>query len=131
MHGRRNRLLAIGLIVALISMAGGAYFRSANRRILITQPNNAAQVVGTPLESSTVANDMKAPAFATQPDNSVVGVTYQYNAQGQVQTIIYPGGTTYTYQYNSQGDKIREIDGKTGKVWTYVYDQNHTSPPGA
>ncbi len=57
-------------------------------------------------------------------ENSGGEPAYLYNAQGQLQSITYPDGSTYAYLYNAQGDKIRETNRK-GRVWSYVYDQNH------
>ncbi len=49
---------------------------------------------------------------------------YDYNAQGELQRILYPDGSVYTYQYNAQATKSARPPA-TGKTWSYLYDQNH------
>lgn len=69
----------------------------------------------------------KAPALPTETVSSNENLapphgipSYQYNAQGQVQLITYPDGSTYTYRYDASGNKISETNG-AGKTWTYIY----------
>ncbi len=56
--------------------------------------------------------------------DSAANSIYRYNAQGRLQSITYPDSSVYSYEYNSHGDKIRETS-RTGKTWTYLYDQSH------
>jgi YD repeat-containing protein len=124
----RGWLLIAGLMACSL-LVGSVYFLWMDQKSVIVDPASPT-AVNTPASPHipNVALPAPTPDAAPTPQpqaSSGPAPTYQYNAQGQLQLICYPDGTVYTYQYSAQGDKIRETSNRTGKTWTYVYDQDH------
>jgi YD repeat-containing protein len=68
------------------------------------------------------ASDMASLAAAVQPNPSVDQVTrYQYDADGNLTSVVDPLGHAQTYTYDALGHQLSCTD-KKGATWQYEYD---------
>src|SRR5450631_2034443 len=112
MKTRNGRFLLFGLIVCFL-LVGGVYMLSTAHQSITVAPGSSAEVPQTPNANSLPEEGSSTPIKETAPPSHPrtsppSTPTYQYNGQGQLQTILYPDGSTYTYQYDPDGNKIRE-----------------------
>ena len=118
----------VGLMFCLL-LGGGAYFLLTSEKTEKVTPNIPTSAVKAPDLNPTSERGLITPTkeTASSPQlqaGSVPTPAYRYNAQGQLQAIIYPDGSVYSYEYDAYGNKTKET-GRTGKTWSYLYDQSH------
>ncbi len=79
-------------------------------------PSSNPALAESPQGTKPSGNEVRAAAPNFTPG-------CQYNAQGQLEKIVYPDGSAYVCVYDAHGNKILETS-PAGKSWAYTYDTN-------
>ena len=66
-------------------------------------------------------DSMNRPVSYTNNRGETIG--YQYNANGQLWKLIYPGNRVVTYEYN-KANRLKTVTDWTGRKLTYTWDKN-------
>jgi YD repeat-containing protein len=118
--------LVSGFAVAFLIVLVFNYFQleAPASRASHSSAEESAFATGTSsaLTTSSTSSTALVPSLAT---GELASCTY--NSKGQLATIHYSDGSTYSYGYDQYGDKIQETSrsGNIVKTFTYVYDATH------
>jgi YD repeat-containing protein len=108
----RTWLLIIALVI--LALGSGFYLFSPMRQSKTSATESPATIMTkSPVATPLSEENLPGPTPESQPPftSAATGApSYQYNAQGQLQSIRYRDGSVYTYRYDSHGDKISETN---------------------